>query len=58
MQIPDNHREQSLKPGVKQSVSDLSLRAIAYSIDTLIPGLYLWMGSIHIRLGGSFPEEN
>jgi hypothetical protein len=27
-------------------------------MDTLIPGLYLWMGSIHIRLGGSFPEEN
>lgn len=58
MQIPDNRRKQSLKTGVEQSGSDSSLRAIAYSMDTLIPGLYLWMGSIRIRLGGSLPEEN
>jgi hypothetical protein len=33
-----------------------ALRAIAYSMDTLIPGLYLWWGSLKIRIGGSLPE--
>lgn len=31
-------------------------RAIAYSMDTLIPGLYIWFGSLKIRIGGSKPE--
>ena len=34
------------------------MRAIAYSLDTLIPGLYIWLGAIKIRIGGSEPEEN
>ena len=34
------------------------MKAIAYSMDVLIPGLYVWFGSIKIRLGGSEPEEN
>jgi len=33
-------------------------RALAYSMDTLIPGLYIWLGPLTIRLGGSQPEEN
>jgi hypothetical protein len=24
---------------------DLQMRAIAYSLDTLIPGLYIWLGA-------------
>ena len=28
-------------------------RAIAYSMDALIPGLYIWIGSLKIRIGGS-----
>lgn len=34
------------------------MRAIAYSMDALIPGLYIWLGSDKIRLGGSIPEDN
>ena len=34
------------------------LRAIAYSMDALIPGFYAWYGSISIRLGGSEAEKN
>ncbi|MEM8810670.1 MAG: hypothetical protein AAGF01_32065 [Cyanobacteria bacterium P01_G01_bin.38] len=34
------------------------LRAIAYSLDALIPGLYLWIGPLRLRLGGSLPEDN
>ncbi len=33
------------------------LRAIAYSMDLLIPGLYLWFGSIAIRIGGCKPDD-
>lgn len=56
MQIPDHRRERPLASKAKQS--DLSLKAIAYSMDALIPGLYLWIGSTRIRLGGSLPEES
>ena len=35
-----------------------ALCAIAYSLDALIPGLYIWAGPIKLRLGGSQPEEN
>ena len=33
------------------------LRAIAYSMDALIPGLFIWFGPLKIRLGGSEAEE-
>lgn len=33
-------------------------KALTYSIDTLQPGLYIWLGSMCIRLGGSEAEEN
>ncbi len=33
------------------------LRAIAYSMDALIPGFYLWFGSLKIRLGGSEAKD-
>lgn len=36
---------------------DQTLRAIAYSMDTLIPGFYLWLGPLKLRWGGSEPEE-
>lgn len=39
-------------------MTDGRLRAIAYSMDALIPGLYIWFGTIKIRLGGSLAEEN
>ena len=37
---------------------DPQLQAIAYSMDALIPGLYLWFGSVRLRLSGSAPEAN
>lgn len=33
------------------------LRAIAYSMDALITGLFIWYGPLKIRLGGSEAEE-
>jgi hypothetical protein len=32
-------------------------RAIAYSMDLLIPGLYIWLGSFTFRLFGEKPED-
>lgn len=52
MQIPEKKKHRS------QNDSDFQSRAIAYSMDALIPGLYIWLGSIKIRLGGSLPENN
>ncbi|MGH2413380.1 MAG: hypothetical protein ACRDEA_06755 [Microcystaceae cyanobacterium] len=41
-----------------QLLSHNRRRAIAYSMDALIPGLYLWVGTFVIQIGGSQPEEN
>jgi hypothetical protein len=37
---------------------DLNRRAITYSMDALIPGLYLWIGSWSLRIGGSVSEDS
>lgn len=34
------------------------MRAIAYSLDALVPSPYAWCGLLKTRLGGSSPEEN
>lgn len=34
------------------------IRAIAYSMDALIPGLYVWLGAISVRIGGSPAEKS
>ncbi|MGM3308210.1 hypothetical protein ACSQ6I_19905 [Anabaena sp. WFMT] len=34
-----------------------AMREIAYSMDLLIPGLYLWLPGIHIRIGGAIPDD-
>lgn len=39
------------------SIPDHELKAIAYSMDALIPGFYAWLGSLRIRIGGSEAEE-
>lgn len=44
----------------KQSAQILSQnrrRAIAYSLDTLIPGFYLWFATLTLQFGGSQPED-
>jgi hypothetical protein len=32
-------------------------RAIAYSMDLLIPGLYIWLGIFTLRIGGEVPDD-
>ncbi|MBD2386735.1 hypothetical protein [Cylindrospermum sp. FACHB-282] len=34
-----------------------AMREIAYSMDLLIPGLYLWLLGIHLRIGGAVPDD-
>ena len=55
MSISEPEKQPSLKP---INLPDFQLRAIAYSLDTLIPGFYIWLGAIKIRIGGSLPEES
>ncbi len=33
------------------------IREIAYSMDLLIPGLYLWLPGILMRIGGAAPDD-
>lgn len=58
MQFPDR-KQTSLQQAAssKADRADVQLRAIAYSLDALIPGFYLWLGPLKIRLGGSLPED-
>ena len=56
MQIP--HQQQTLTSEPKSDPIDQQLQAIAYSLDALVPGFYLWVGAFKLRLGGSLPEEN
>ena len=50
--------------GVKMNAKQASinkqekLRAIAYSMDLLIPGLYCWCPYFTIRIGGAIPDDN
>ncbi len=59
MQIPKDSTQPSNSATTSVAQSDeLKLKAIAYSLDALIPGIYLWCGPIRVRLWGSLPEEN
>ena len=40
-----------------RSASNQNKRSIAYSMDLLIPGLYIWLGSFTIRLFGAVPDD-
>ncbi len=51
----ERNNQQCLPQGV--SIPCERLRAIAYSMDALIPGLFIWFGPLKIRLGGSEAEE-
>jgi hypothetical protein len=42
----------------KAVTSNPERRAIAYSMDALVPGLYFWIGAWTLRLGGSLAEDN
>jgi hypothetical protein len=49
-------QEDGMQP-IHTASRDLTLSAIAYSMDALIPGLYLWCGFIKLRIGGSKAES-
>ena len=55
MSISQPEKSKSLKA---INSPDLQMRSIAYSLDTLIPGLYIWLGAFKIRIGGSEPEKS
>ena len=40
------------------NTNEQRMRAIAYSLDALVPGLYIWCGPLRIRLWGCLPEKN
>jgi hypothetical protein len=42
---------------VKASSHAERIRAIAYSMDTLVPGVYIWLGAFTLRLGGCIPDD-
>jgi hypothetical protein len=53
----------SLTTPVKSQENDRSglnerKRSIAYSMDLLIPGLYIWLGIFTIRLFGEKPDDS
>ncbi len=52
MKIKVSEKKRSSK-GVNPQLKD-----IAYSMDALIPGFYIWLGSFCWRLGGSDAEES
>jgi hypothetical protein len=48
---------QASAKAAKGSAHAERIRAIAYSMDTLVPGLYAWFGPLTIRLGGCTPDD-
>ena len=56
MDASKKDQQSSAKISQASDVSDDRLKAIAYSKDVLIPGLYIWLGAIKLRVGGSVPE--
>jgi hypothetical protein len=56
MDISKESQQPSIDPSQPSAVVDESLRAIAYSMNALIPGFYFWLGAFKLRIGGSLPE--
>jgi len=59
MRVPQESSSDRAKKNL--SIADISeqrMKAIAYSLDALVPGIYVWCGPLKIRLWGSLPEEN
>jgi hypothetical protein len=61
MQAPNaqniSKKAQASAKTAKRSAHAEQIRAIAYSMDTLVPGLYAWFGLFTIRLGGCTPDD-
>ena len=48
---------QTFAEHTKNSVHAERIRAIAYSMDTLVPGFYAWFGPLTLRIGGCTPDD-
>jgi hypothetical protein len=56
---PPSAKLPSSNPGDRQnSRAGDRRRDLTYSMDVLIPGVYLWLGPVTVRLGGSIAEDN
>jgi hypothetical protein len=42
---------------ISNNFTNEAMREIAYSMDLLIPGFYLWLPGIDIRFGGAVPDD-
>ena len=42
---------------INNNSTNEAVRQIAYSMDLLIPGFYLWLPGINIRFGGAIPDD-
>ena len=58
MQVPEDASQRAISKHSSTVKADEQLKAIAYSLDALIPGLYFWFGPLKMRIGGSLPEKN
>jgi hypothetical protein len=63
MDVSKEGQQPSIDPSQHSAAVDEPLRAkaslhvvIAYSMDALIPGFYLWLGAFKLRIGGSLSE--
>jgi hypothetical protein len=54
----NDYSDQPIVPLSDQSTRVESMRAIAYSMDTLIPGLYFWTPFGNLKIGGSAAEAS
>jgi hypothetical protein len=54
MQIFGTRNNHQTRVDISQSEK---LRAIAYSMDTLAPGFYVWFGNYTLRIGGHQPDD-
>ena len=50
-------KAQASAKAAKGSAYAEQIRAIAYSIDTLVPGFYAWVGLFTLRYGGFTPNN-
>ena len=42
----------------QQAAHTERMRIVTYNMDLLLPGVYLWLGFIVIRLGGHQPDDS
>lgn len=55
-QLNTKHRNHS-HSSARSALAEEKMRAVAYSMDILAPGLYFWCGNFVLRLGGYEPDD-